>query len=262
MDGFDPGKGIVVLGATNRPEILDQALLRPGRFDRRIAVELPDLVGREAILRVHAKPITMSGDVDLKAIAKATVGASGADLANIINEAALRAVREKHSAVTQEDLQMSVETVIAGTERKSMVVPEKEKKLIAYHEIGHALAAALQKHTAPVTKITIIPRSSGALGYTMQVEDEEHVLMSKREILNKLVVLCAGRAAEEIACDDCTTGASNDIEKATSLARAMVTRFGMSSRFGMMNLESQTSRYLANEGHMTCAPETAAQVDT
>lgn len=261
MDGFDPGKGIIVLGATNRPEILDQALLRPGRFDRRIAVELPDLKGREAILRVHAKPITMASDVDLAEVAKATVGASGADLANIINESALRAVREHHSTVTQEDILASVETVIAGTERKSMVIPEAEKKLVAYHEIGHALAAALQKNTAPVTKITIIPRTSGALGYTMQVDEEEHLLMTKQEILSKLVILTAGRAAEMIGCDDCTTGASNDIERATSLAKSMVTRFGMSDQFGLMTLESQTSIYLGTDGHLTCAPETAAQID-
>ena len=262
MDGFDPGKGIIVLGATNRPEILDQALLRPGRFDRRIAVELPDLKGREAILRVHAKPISMASDVDLAEVAKATVGASGADLANIINESALRAVREHHSSVTQDDILASVETVIAGAERKSMVIPEAEKKLVAYHEIGHALAAALQKNTAPVTKITIIPRTSGALGYTMQVDEEEHLLMTKQEILSKLVVLMAGRAAEVIGCDDCTTGASNDIERATSLAKSMVTRFGMSDKFGLMTLESQTSIYLGTDGHLTCAPETAAMIDT
>lgn len=262
MDGFDPGKGIIVLGATNRPEILDQALLRPGRFDRRIAVELPDLKGREAILRVHAKPISMASDVDLTEVAKATVGASGADLANIINESALRAVREHHSSVTQDDILASVETVIAGAERKSMVIPEAEKKLVAYHEIGHALATALQKNTAPVTKITIIPRTSGALGYTMQVDEEEHLLMTKQEILSKLVVLMAGRAAEVIGCDDCTTGASNDIERATSLAKSMVTRFGMSDKFGLMTLESQTSIYLGTDGHLTCAPETAAMIDT
>ena len=261
MDGFDPGKGIVVLGATNRPEILDDALLRPGRFDRRIPVELPDLKGRESILKVHAKPITMGKDTDLAAIAKATAGASGADLANIINEAALRAVREKHTAVTQEDLEACVETVIAGNERKSMVIPEKEKKLVAYHEIGHALAAALQKNTSPVTKITIVPRTSGALGYTMQVDEEEHVLMSRNELLDRLCVLCAGRAAEEVACGDCTTGAANDIQQATSLAKAMVTRYGMSENFGMMMLETQTSVYLGNEGHLTCAPDTAAQID-
>ena len=261
MDGFDAGKGIVVLGATNRPEILDQALLRPGRFDRRIAVELPDMNGREAILKVHARGIQLASDADLHTIARITVGASGADLANIINEAALRAVREKHTRVTQTDLEASVETVIAGAERKSMVIPENEKKLVAYHEIGHALAAARQKNSAPVTKITIIPRSNGALGYTMQADEEEHVLLSKKELEERLITYCAGRAAEEIVFDNCTTGAANDIEQATNLAKAMVTRYGMSDHFGMMTLETQTSQYLGNDGHLTCSPDTAAQID-
>ncbi len=261
MDGFDAGKGIVVLGATNRPEILDQALLRPGRFDRRIAVELPDMNGREAILKVHARGIQLASDADLHTIARITVGASGADLANIINEAALRAVREKHTRVTEADLEASVETVIAGAERKSMVIPENEKKLVAYHEIGHALAAARQKNSAPVTKITIIPRSNGALGYTMQADEEEHVLLSKKELEERLITYCAGRAAEEIVFDNCTTGAANDIEQATNLAKAMVTRYGMSDHFGMMTLETQTSQYLGNDGHLTCSPDTAAQID-
>lgn len=261
MDGFDAGKGIIVLGATNRPEILDNALLRPGRFDRRIAVELPDLNGREAILKVHAKNIQREPGTDLHEIARITAGASGADLANIVNEAALRAVREKHARVTQEDLEQSVETVIAGAERKSMVIPENEKKLVAYHEIGHALAAARQKNTAPVTKITIIPRSNGALGYTMQADEEEHVLLSRTELKERLITYCAGRAAEQIVFDNCTTGAANDIEQATKLAKAMVTRYGMSDQFGMMTLETQTSMYLGTDGHLTCAQDTAAIID-
>ncbi len=239
MDGFDASKGIVVLGATNRPEILDAALLRPGRFDRRITVDLPDLRGREAVLRVHARDITTAKDIDYAAVARATVGASGADLANIVNEAALRAVRMGHQAVTQDDLESSVETVIAGTERKSFVIPEAEKRIVAYHEIGHALVAAHQKNAVPVQKITIIPRTSGALGYTMQVDEEEHVLMKREDILAKLAVLTAGRAAEEYACNTCTTGASNDIEQATKLARAMVTRYGMSDKFGMVALDAK-----------------------
>ena len=247
MDGFDASKGIVVLGATNRPEILDAALLRPGRFDRRITVDLPDLRGREAVLRVHARDITTAKDIDYAAVARATVGASGADLANIVNEAALRAVRMGHQAVTQDDLESSVETVIAGTERKSFVIPEAEKRIVAYHEIGHALVAAHQKNAVPVQKITIIPRTSGALGYTMQVDEEEHVLMKREDILAKLAVLTAGRAAEEYACNTCTTGASNDIEQATKLARAMVTRYGMSDKFGMVALETNTNAYLGGD---------------
>ena len=261
MDGFDPGKGIIVLGATNRPEILDKALLRPGRFDRRIPVELPDMRGREAVLRVHAKNIVLDKNVDLLKIAKATVGASGADLANIINEAALRAVRVGRKEVTQADLDEAVEQVIAGSERKSLVVPEKEKRAIAFHEIGHALVAARQKDSAPVQKITIVPRTNGALGYTMQVEEEERVLMSREDIVNRLQVLTAGRAAEEFIFGNCTTGAANDIEQATKLARAMVTRFGMSEKFGMMALETVTGQYLGGDSQLICSQETAAQVD-
>ena len=261
MDGFDASKGIVVLGATNRPEILDAALLRPGRFDRRITVDLPDLRGREAVLRVHARDITTAKDIDYAAVARATVGASGADLANIVNEAALRAVRMGHQAVTQDDLESSVETVIAGTERKSFVIPEAEKRIVAYHEIGHALVAAHQKNAVPVQKITIIPRTSGALGYTMQVDEEEHVLMKREDILAKLAVLTAGRAAEEYACNTCTTGASNDIEQATKLARAMVTRYGMSDKFGMVALETNTNAYLGGDAQLACSGDTAARVD-
>ena len=261
MDGFDASKGIVVLGATNRPEILDAALLRPGRFDRRITVDLPDLRGREAVLRVHARDITTAKDIDYDAVARATVGASGADLANIVNEAALRAVRMGHQAVTQDDLESSVETVIAGTERKSFVIPEAEKRIVAYHEIGHALVAAHQKNAVPVQKITIIPRTSGALGYTMQVDEEEHVLMKREDILAKLAVLTAGRAAEEYACNTCTTGASNDIEQATKLARAMVTRYGMSDKFGMVALETNTNAYLGGDAQLACSGDTAARVD-
>ncbi|MBR5231400.1 MAG: ATP-dependent zinc metalloprotease FtsH [Clostridia bacterium] len=261
MDGFDASKGIVVLGATNRPEILDAALLRPGRFDRRITVDLPDLRGREAVLRVHARGITMDRGVDFSAIARQTVGASGADLANIINEAALRTVRLGRSAVTQGDLEASVETVIAGTERKSFVIPENEKRIVAYHEIGHALVAAHQKNAVPVQKITIIPRTSGALGYTMQVDEEEHVLMKREDIIGKLAVLTAGRAAEEYACNTCTTGAANDIEQATKLARAMVTRYGMSEKFGMVALETATNAYLGGDSQLMCSADTAAQVD-
>ena len=261
MDGFDASKGIVVLGATNRPEILDAALLRPGRFDRRITVDLPDLRGREAVLRVHARDITTAKDIDYAAVARATVGASGADLANIVNEAALRAVRMGHQAVTQDDLESSVETVIAGIERKSFVIPEAEKRIVAYHEIGHALVAAHQKNAVPVQKITIIPRTSGALGYTMQVDEEEHVLMKREDILAKLAVLTAGRAAEEYACNTCTTGASNDIEQATKLARAMVTRYGMSDKFGMVALETNTNAYLGGDAQLACSGDTAARVD-
>ena len=261
MDGFDAGKGIVVLGATNRPEILDAALLRPGRFDRRITVDLPDLRGREAVLRVHARGITTDKNVDFTAIARSTVGASGADLANIVNESALRAVRMGREAVTQEDLEASVENVIAGTERKSFVIPDTEKRIVAYHEIGHALVAARQKNAVPVQKITIIPRTSGALGYTMQVDEEEHVLMKREDILAKLAVLTAGRAAEEYACNTCTTGASNDIEQATKLARAMITRYGMSEKFGMVALETNANQYLGGDAQLACSVETASQID-
>ena len=261
MDGFDPSKGIIILGATNRPEILDKALLRPGRFDRRITVDLPDMKGREAILRVHAKNIVTAPDVDLAAIARATVGASGADLANIINEGALCAVRAGRTSTTQSDLEAAVELVIAGSERKSMVISPEEKRIVAYHEIGHALVAARQKHSAPVHKITIIPRTNGALGYTMQVEETERVLMSRDDLEAKLVTLTAGRAAEEFVFHTCTTGAANDIEQATKIARNMVTRFGMSSEFGMVALDTQTSMYLGDGTQAICSPETSTLVD-
>lgn len=261
MDGFDGKKGVVILAATNRPESLDPALLRPGRFDRRIPAELPDLAGREAILRVHAKKIKLDENADFKAIARATAGASGAELANIVNEAALRAVRSGRSFVTQYDLEESVEVVVAGYQRKNAVISQKEKELIAYHEIGHALVAAMQKDCAPVHKITIIPRTSGALGYTMQVDEGDKLLMSKEEALARIAVLTGGRSAEELVFGTCTTGASNDIEKATQLARAMVTRYGMSDRFGMMALETVKNQYLGGEGLLTCSDETAAEVD-
>ena len=261
MDGFDNHKGIVVLGATNRPETLDPALLRPGRFDRRVHVELPDLTGRKAILKLHAKNVKLAGSIDFGAIAKATSGASGADLANIVNEAALRAVREGRKGILQEDLYESVETVIAGQQRKSQVLSDKEKKIVAYHEIGHALVAAKQTASAPVTKITIIPRTSGALGYTMQVDDDEHFLTTREEAVNKLATLCGGRAAEEIIFDQATTGASNDIEQATKLARNMVTRFGMSSQFGMVALGAVNNPYLSSDSSLTCSEGTAEKVD-
>ena len=261
MDGFDNHKGIVVLGATNRPETLDPALLRPGLFDRRVHVELPDLTGRKAILKLHAKNVKLAGSIDFGAIAKATSGASGADLANIVNEAALRAVREGRKGILQEDLYESVETVIAGQQRKSQVLSDKEKKIVAYHEIGHALVAAKQTASAPVTKITIIPRTSGALGYTMQVDDDEHFLTTREEAVNKLATLCGGRAAEEIIFDQATTGASNDIEQATKLARNMVTRFGMSSQFGMVALGTVNNPYLSSDSSLTCSEGTAEKVD-
>ena len=261
MDGFDGRKGVVILAATNRPDSLDKALLRPGRFDRRIPVELPDLKGREAILKVHARDVKIGPDVDYKAIARATAGASGADLANIINEAALRAVKCGRKAVIQEDLEESVEVVIAGYQRKSAVIPPKEKEIVAYHETGHALVAAMQSNTAPVTKITIVPRTSGALGYTMQVEEDEKMLMSREECLNKIAVLCGGRSAEELVFGDFTSGASNDIEQATKLARAMVTRFGMSDQFGMVAMETVQNQYLGGDTSLTCSPETAAKID-
>ncbi|MDO4271230.1 MAG: ATP-dependent zinc metalloprotease FtsH [Eubacteriales bacterium] len=261
MDGFDGTKGVVILAATNRPESLDPALLRPGRFDRRIPVELPDLAGREAILKVHAKDVHVTGRIDFSAIARATSGASGADLANIINEAALRAVRLGRSAVEQADLEESVETVIAGAQRKSAVLSPKEKEIVAYHEIGHALVAAKQSDSAPVTKITIVPRTSGALGYTMQVDEGEHYLMSKEEAENKIATLTGGRAAEELIFGSVTTGASNDIEQATRLARAMITRYGMSRRFDMVALETVNNPYLSGDASLTCSAETAAQID-
>ena len=260
MDGFDGKKGVVILAATNRPESLDPALLRPGRFDRRIPVELPDVGGREAILRVHSKGIKMADNIDLKAIARATSGASGADLANIINEAALRAVRLGRDTVTQDDLMESVETVIAGYQRKNAVMSESEKKIVSYHETGHALVAALQTDSAPVTKITIIPRTSGALGYTMQVDEDEHYLMSREELYNKIVTLTGGQAAEQLVFHSITTGASNDIEKATRLARGMITRYGMGD-FGMVALETQNSQYLGQDTSLTCSPAFAEKID-
>ena len=260
MDGFDGKKGVVILAATNRPESLDPALLRPGRFDRRIPVELPDVGGREAILRVHSKGIRMADNIDLKAVARATSGASGAELANIINEAALRAVRLGRDTVTQDDLMESVETVIAGYRRKNAVMSESEKKIVSYHEIGHALVAALQTDSAPVTKITIIPRTSGALGYTMQVDEDEHYLMSREELYNKIVTLTGGQAAEQLVFHSITTGASNDIEKATRLARGMITRYGMGD-FGMVALETLNSQYLGQDTSLACSPAFAEKVD-
>ena len=262
MDGFDGTKGVVILAATNRPESLDPALLRPGRFDRRIPVQLPDLQGRIAILKVHAKDVVMSGHIDFNAIARATSGASGADLANIINEAALRAVRMGRHAVEQADLEESVETVIAGAQRKNAVLSAKEKEIVAYHEIGHALVAAKQSNSAPVTKITIVPRTSGALGYTMQVDEGEHYLMSKEELTNKVATLTGGRAAEELVFGSVTTGASNDIEQATKLTRAMITRYGRSRTFDMVALETVQNQYLGGDASLACSAETAAQIDT
>ena len=261
MDGFDATKGVVILAATNRPESLDPALLRPGRFDRRIPVELPDLAGREAILKVHARDVRMSGDVDLRAIARATSGASGAELANIINEAALRAVKMGRQIVDQSDLEESVETVIAGAQRKNAVLSEKDKRTVAYHEIGHALVAARQTESAPVTKITIVPRTSGALGYTMQVDEGDRVLMSREEIENKIATLTGGRAAEEVVFGSISTGASNDIEQATKLARAMLTRYGMSDRFDMVALEIQSNKYLGGDSSLACSEKTAGEID-
>ena len=263
MDGFDSSKGVVLLAATNRPETLDPALTRPGRFDRRVPVELPDLPGRAAILRVHARDVRMDESVDFDAIARATAGASGAELANIINEAALRAVRQGRNLVNQSDLEESVETVIAGAQRKSAVISPEERKIVAYHEIGHALVAALQNHSAPVTKITIVPRTSGALGYTMQVDQGLRNLMSRVELENKLATLTGGRAAEELIFgrENMTTGASNDIEQATKLARAMVTRYGMSDEFDMVALETVNNRYLGGDTSLQCSERTAAEVD-
>ena len=261
MDGFDGKKGVVILAATNRPETLDPALLRPGRFDRRIPVELPDLAGREAILKVHSQNKQMSPDIDYKVIARATAGASGAELANIVNEAALRAVRSGRAQVEQADLEESVETVIAGYQRKGAVVSEKDKKIVSYHEIGHALVAAMQKHSAPVHKITIVPRTSGALGYTMQVEEQETLLMSKEEILDKITTYTGGRVAEELIFGSVTSGASNDIEQATKLARAMITRLGMSDNFGMMALETVSNQYLGGDASLACSEQTAAKID-
>ena len=261
MDGFDGSKGVVILAATNRPETLDPALLRPGRFDRRIPVELPDLEGREAILKVHAKKVKLGDNVDFHAIARAAAGASGAELANMVNEAALRAVRNGRTYVIQEDLEESIEVVIAGYQKKNAVLSDKEKLIVAYHETGHALVAALQSHSAPVTKITIIPRTSGALGYTMQVEERDQYLLSKEELENKIATYAGGRAAEELIFGSITTGASNDIEQMTKLARAMITRYGMSDEFGMMALETVNGQYLGGDTSLACAAETAAIVD-
>ena len=261
MDGFDGKKGVVILAATNRPDSLDKALLRPGRFDRRIPVELPDMRGREAILRVHAKKVNIADGVDFKAIANATSGASGAELANIINEAALRAVKFGRIEVEQSDLEESVEVILAGYQRKGVVISQSEKEIIAYHEVGHALVAALQKNSAPVHKITIIPRTSGALGYTMQVEEDEKFLMTKEEAFNKIVTFTGGRAAEKLMFGTVTTGAANDIEQATKIARSMITRYGMSSEFGMVAFETLNNPYLSDDTSLTCSAETAALID-
>ena len=261
MDGFDGKKGVVILAATNRPDSLDPALLRPGRFDRRVPVELPDLKGREEILKVHAKNIRVGDNVDYNAIARMASGASGAELANMINEAALRAVRDGRKFVTQADLEESVEVVIAGYQKKNKIMTDKEKLIVSYHEVGHALVAALQSHSAPVTKITIIPRTSGALGYTMQVDEDEHSLMSREELENKIATLTGGRVAEDLVFHSITTGASNDIEQATKVARAMITRFGMNEEFGMVAFETVTNQYLGGDTSLACSESTAAQID-
>ena len=261
MDGFDGRKGVVILAATNRPDSLDPALLRPGRFDRRIPVELPDLAGREAILRLHAKNIRISDNVDFNKIARSASGASGAELANMINEAALRAVRDNRKFVTQTDLEESVEVVIAGYQKKNKVLTTREKLIVSYHETGHALVAAMQTNSAPVTKITIIPRTSGALGYTMQVDQDEHNLMSREELENRIATLTGGRAAEELIFHSVTTGASNDIEQATKIARAMITRFGMSDEFGMVAMETVQNQYLGGDTTLACSQETAGRID-
>lgn len=261
MDGFDGSRGVVILAATNRPESLDPALLRPGRFDRRVPVELPDLAGREAILKVHAKKVKLGDNVDFNAIARAASGASGAELANMVNEAALRAVREGRQYVTQADLEESIEVVVAGYQKKNKVLSDKERLIVSYHEIGHALVAALQSHSAPVTKITIIPRTSGALGYTMQVDEGEHNLMSREEIENKIATFTGGRVAEDLIFHSITTGASNDIEQATKLARAMITRYGMSEEFGMVALETVNNRYLGGDASLACSESTAREID-
>ena len=261
MDGFSSEKGVIILAATNRPESLDPALLRPGRFDRRIPVELPDLQGREAILRVHSRKIKLAADVDLASTARATAGASGAELANIVNEAALHAVRMNRMSVTRADFEEAVETVIAGYQRKGAVIPPKQKQIVAYHEIGHALVAAKQTDSAPVTKITIVPRTSGALGYTMQVEEEESLLMTREEAFNRIATMTGGRSAEELIFGTFTSGASNDIEQATKLARAMVTRLGMSEKFDMMALETVSNQYLGGDASLACSGQTAAEID-
>ena len=261
MDGFEDNTGVIILAATNRPESLDPALLRPGRFDRRVPVELPDLKGREDILKVHAKKIKVGDNVDYNKVARMASGASGAELANIVNEAALRAVRDNRKFVTQEDLEESIEVVIAGYQKKNAILTDKEKRIVAYHEIGHALVAAKQTNSAPVQKITIVPRTSGALGYTMQVEEGNHYLMTKEEILNKIATLTGGRAAEEIVFGSVTTGASNDIEQATKLARAMITRYGMTCDFDMVAMEVQTNQYLGGDSSPTCSAETQTKID-
>ena len=261
MDGFDDNSGVIILAATNRPESLDPALTRPGRFDRRVPVELPDLKGREEILKVHARKIKLAENVDFSTVARMASGASGAELANIVNEAALRAVRDGRKLVTQADLEESIETVIAGYQRKNAILTDKEKWIVSYHEIGHALVAARQTHSAPVQKITVIPRTSGALGYTMQVEEGNHYLMSREEIENKIATFTGGRAAEEVVFDSVTTGASNDIEQATKLARAMLTRYGMSDEFGMVALETVTNQYLGGDTSLACSPETQTKID-
>ena len=261
MDGFDTTKGVIILAATNRPESLDPALLRPGRFDRRVPVELPDLKGREDILRVHAAKVRHAPNLDFSAIARAAAGASGAELANIVNEAALRAVRQGRSEVIQSDMEESVEVVIAGYQKKNQILSDKEKLIVAYHETGHALVAALQSHSAPVHKITIIPRTSGALGYTMQVDEGDHYLMSKEELENRISTLTGGRVAEDLVFHSITTGASNDIEQATKLARAMLAQYGMSEEFGMVALQTQSNLYLGGDASLACSPETAAEID-
>jgi len=261
MDGFEGNTGVMILAATNRPESLDPALLRPGRFDRRVPVELPDLKGREEILKVHAKKVKASPEIDYGQVARMASGASGAELANVVNEAALRAVRENRRQVTQADMEESIEVVIAGYQKKNAILSNKEKLIVAYHEVGHALAAALQSHSAPVQKITIIPRTSGALGYTMQVEEGEHYLLSKEELINKIQTFVAGRAAEEIVFGSITTGASNDIAEATKLARAMICRFGMSAEFGMVAMEHVTNQYLGGDTSLSCSPETQTKID-
>ena len=261
MDGFEGNAGVVILAATNRPEVLDPALTRPGRFDRRVPVELPDLKGREEILRVHAKKIKTEPNIDYSHIARMASGASGAELANIVNEAALRAIRSGRKAASQEDMEESIEVVIAGYQKKNAILTDKEKMIVSYHEIGHALVAAKQTNSAPVQKITIVPRTSGALGYTMQVEEGNHYLMSKEEIENKIATLTGGRAAEAIAVGSISTGASNDIEQATRLARAMITRYGMSDDFGMVALETVTNQYLGGDSTLACSPETQTEID-
>ena len=261
MDGFEENRGVILLVATNRPESLDPALTRPGRFDRRVPVELPDMKGREEILKVHARKIKVSDDADFGKVARMASGASGAELANIVNEAALRAVRSGRKVVTQADLEESIEVVIAGYQKKNAILTDKEKKIVACHEIGHALVAAMQSHSAPVQKITIVPRTSGALGYTMQVEEGEHYLMSKEEIENKIATLTGGRAAEELVFGSITTGASNDIEQATKLSRAMITRYGMSEEFDMVAMETVTNQYLGGDTSLACSAETQTQID-